>query len=189
MRTISLAVLGVLVAGAIAWGVAGRVGSSDPQMASTGHAPVMDTNPPYDRVFIDGMVPHHQLAVQMAQIVLERGKRPELRGMAKSVIDAQSKEITQMKAWRKAWFGSADTPMEMAHATPGMDLSALTGAADVDRAFIDQMVLHHQNAIDIATQAKTNAQHLEIRDLAARITTAQQSEVAQMERWRTAWYG
>ena len=50
-------------------------------------------------------------------------------------------------------------------------------------------VVAHSGAIDIATQAKANARHIEIRELAARITAAQRTEVAQMERWRIAWYG
>lgn len=49
--------------------------------------------------FIQGMIPHHQGAVDMAKIVLEHGKNPETRKLAQQIIAAQEKEIAWMKDW------------------------------------------------------------------------------------------
>jgi uncharacterized protein (DUF305 family) len=67
---------------------------------------------PFDKAFIDAMVPHHEGAIAMAKELLKKGEQPALRKMAKDIVDAQSEEIAQMKQWRKAWYGSAKVRTE-----------------------------------------------------------------------------
>ena len=62
---------------------------------------------PFDRAFIDMMVPHHQGAIRMARVELARGKNPKLKALAQSIIASQSREITQMNSWRRGWYGAA----------------------------------------------------------------------------------
>lgn len=52
-----------------------------------------------DADFVRGMIPHHQGAVDMAKIVLQHGKDPEVKKLAEDVIASQEKEITWMKSW------------------------------------------------------------------------------------------
>jgi len=49
--------------------------------------------------FVRGMIPHHQGAVDMAKIELDKGKDPEIKKFAQGIIDAQEKEIAFMKGW------------------------------------------------------------------------------------------
>jgi uncharacterized protein (DUF305 family) len=60
---------------------------------------------PFDRMFIDMMIPHHQGAIRMARVELEKGQNPELEKLAQNIVDAQTREIDQMNQWRVGWYG------------------------------------------------------------------------------------
>ncbi len=59
----------------------------------------------FDATFIEQMIPHHQGAVEMAQLALTSSKRPEIIKLANDIIASQQKEIEQMRSWQRAWFG------------------------------------------------------------------------------------
>jgi uncharacterized protein (DUF305 family) len=150
-----------------------------------------------DELFINMMVPHHQGAVAMAKIALERSERSEIRDMANAIISSQEAEITQLKNWKEQWYGSSETPsMQVMPAMGGghamnmqADVDTLKNAPEpFDLAFIDAMVPHHQSAIDAAQMVIDSAVHSEIRELARQIIEAQEKEIDQMMDWRQNWY-
>jgi uncharacterized protein (DUF305 family) len=59
---------------------------------------------PFDRAFIDVMIPHHQSAIVMAQVALEEGENPEIKELARNIVSAQQSEIEQMRQWRVEWY-------------------------------------------------------------------------------------
>src|SRR3989344_6924824 len=60
-----------------------------------------------DQHFIEEMIPHHEGAIAMAKLALERSKRPEMLSLADGIIEAQTREINNMNAWYGQWFGTA----------------------------------------------------------------------------------
>jgi len=147
----------------------------------------------YDQTFIDMMVTHHQAAIDMAKIAQRKGEHAEIKTLANDIVGAQDGEITKMKAWRKAWYGSDQIPASTMGGMAGMggmnvDLAQLENAQPFDKAFIDAMTPHHQSAIAMAQEAKIKAIHQEIKELAGQIIAAQQRELDQMQAWRARWY-
>lgn len=57
----------------------------------------------FDKAFIEGMIPHHQMAVMMANMLNGGTNRPEMKKLADDIISAQTKEIDQMRKWHKEW--------------------------------------------------------------------------------------
>lgn len=66
----------------------------------TSHMQSMPPGKEYDAMFIDMMIPHHEGAVTMSQEALAEAAHEEVRTLAGAIIDAQTREIRQMKAWR-----------------------------------------------------------------------------------------
>lgn len=62
------------------------------------------TGDAFDQEFLSEMVIHHQGAIDMAKMVPQMSKRPELLKLAQDIIEAQSKEITQMQEWQTQWY-------------------------------------------------------------------------------------
>ncbi len=84
---------------------AGDLGLSE-DMSGMGHdAAELEDAKPFDRAFIDAMIPHHQGAIRMARVQLDKGADGELKTLAQDIIKAQSREIEQMNEWRKEWYG------------------------------------------------------------------------------------
>ena len=187
---VSLALLVAVMTGCDGDRGSGSTPAATAATAARGHAmtkpDVMTV--PYDARFIDEMIPHHQAAIDMGREALAKAEHPEIHDLAQRIIASQQGEIDQMKAWRAAWYpGVAATPMSDMH--PGMKGLSSDASMPFDDRFIDAMIPHHEMAVDMATKARTQAEHAEIKDLAGRIVSAQQGEIQQMKDWRSKWFG
>jgi uncharacterized protein (DUF305 family) len=142
-----------------------------------------------DLDFVQGMVPHHQGAIDMAKVVLQYGKDPEVKKLAEGIVKAQEGEIVFMKDWLGKT-DSASLPAapestkanEQAMAVMMKNMMVpYTGDADVD--FMKGMIPHHQGAIDMAKVAIQFAKDPALLKLAGDIVGAQESEIAVMTEW------
>lgn len=193
----ALAVLAVVV-GTLAFtgpssdSAGGMMTMTDGQTMASSDMPMGEQSAaaPFDRAFIDAMVPHHEAAIAMARTALAAGlKAPALRSIAQAVVSTQQDEIDRMLDWRVEWYGSAEldpnayAQLGMSMAEMGMegDASELEGSPDVDADFASMMIAHHEGAVAMANMALERSQRDEIRTLARAIVAAQQDEIARMK--------
>jgi uncharacterized protein (DUF305 family) len=156
-----------------------------------------------DRHFITMMIPHHEGAVKMADLALKLSKRPEIKKLAEAIKRDQTREIDQMRAWYKQWYGTNVPPMSeiedtgmmgMRYRMMGMmnmteaDLKALANAPDFDKAFIEEMIPHHKMAL-MMTHMIVDSDRPEMRNLSRAIVQTQSAEIEQMRQWYSSWYG
>lgn len=63
----------------------------------------LETSTDFDRDFIREMIPHHQMAVMMASMLIGSTERPEMKKLGNDIIKAQTSEIEQMRGWYDEW--------------------------------------------------------------------------------------
>lgn len=154
-----------------------------------------------DKHFIEQMIPHHEGAIEMAKVGLEKGKRPEVISLANDIIEAQTKEISDMRSWYQGWFG-AQVPVTSQHNMGnshmmggsmvhmgGMsgDMESLKSAQDFDQEFIRQMISHHEMAVMMAQMLAASTERPEMKQLASNVITSQAKEIEMMRSWAEAW--
>src|SRR3989344_5628101 len=156
-----------------------------------------------DAHFIEQMIPHHEDAIAMANLALTNAKKSEIKKLAQNIVDSQSKEIDSMKEWYKDWYGrevpqdeqvmgghgmGGNTGMHMGMMGDETDMTRLEQSADFDRAFIEEMIPHHQMAVMMANMLKNGNNRPEMQRLADDIINAQTAEISQMRSWYSEWY-
>lgn len=135
----------------------------------------------FDIAFLSQMIAHHAAAVQMAKDAASGATKPETKQEAQKVIDAQTREITQMTGWLKSWYNTAPNKAEQALVNADMK-SMMEMPTTTDAMFFQMMIPHHQGAIDMSELALKNAARPELKKLAGQIITAQKAEIAEYQK-------
>ena len=153
-----------------------------------------------DRHFIEQMIPHHEGAIAMANLALQKARRPEIKTLATVIIAAQTAEIQSMDSWYQDWFGSNVPKVSIGMMSGGMmslsgmhmggqeDIAVLENVVDFDKAFIEAMIPHHQLAIMMANMLESGTNRPEMLQLAKNIISSQSKEIREMQTWYVQWY-
>ncbi|MFE0155847.1 DUF305 domain-containing protein [Nonomuraea sp. NPDC059007] len=161
--------------------------SSAPATTATASASPSASFNDADVMFAQMMIPHHEQAVEMAELATTRAADPEIKELASEIKAAQDPEIQTMKGWLTAW-GKPMPSGGMGHDMPGImseaDMKQLEGAkgAAFDKKFAELMIAHHNGAIEMARTEQSQGANPEAKALAKAIESAQQSEIAQMRK-------
>ena len=140
-----------------------------------------------DSMFAMMMIPHHQQAVEMSDMVLAKsGVDQRVRELAQQIKDAQAPEIELMQSWLEDWGMPHAGGMDGMDMGDGMmsddDMAALEAAegAEAARLFLEQMITHHEGAIEMAQAEMSQGRHPDVIALAQTIADAQTAEIALM---------
>jgi uncharacterized protein (DUF305 family) len=194
-RALALASLVALIATALAQGMNHgqmRGGAAQPGAAVSpmGMAMGMMATQTVDEAsFLVHMIPHHQEAVASARALAAVTERPELLELLEGIVTSQTAEIEAMEGWLDVWHPDVDRAV--AYVPMMRDLGPDAAVADVERAFLEDMIGHHMMAVHEAQTLLANglAEHDEVAALARSIVTTQMGEMHQMATWLGAWFG
>lgn len=155
--------------------------------------------------FLEGMIDHHQLALDMANDCLAKASTESVTTLCQMIIDAQSSEIEQMREWLLAWYNIEYRPISMYNPSddmggmdhgdmqmdepvvdPPMMMGMMAGldrleGLDYEIAWLESMIDHHDDALHMSERVLERAEHEELRTLAENIIAAQSAEIAMME--------
>jgi uncharacterized protein (DUF305 family) len=143
----------------------------------------------YEIQFMQSMIDHHAMAVEMAELCLDRAIHEELRTTCESIIATQSQEIQQMQTWLSEWYGITYAPQMSKQEQRDLDRLASLSGAEFEIAFMEMMIEHHQTAIREASQCVEDAYHKPLIRLCEQIIAAQSAEIEQFRTWLCEWYG
>ncbi|MFI6009520.1 DUF305 domain-containing protein [Streptomyces sp. NPDC051243] len=149
-----------------------------------------------DVTFAQGMIPHHQQALEMAELAADRASSAQVKDLAARIQKAQDPEIKTMSGWLESW--GEDVPS----AAPGMDHSGHSGGSgmagmmdkedmdklskasgkDFDTMFLTMMVEHHEGAVEMAEAEKSKGSYGPATELADAVITAQTAEIEEMNK-------
>lgn len=161
--------------------------------------------------YMEGMIDHHQMALDMAEDCLAKVETEAFRSVCQGVIDAQTPEIETLRGWLREWYGIEYAPMPMSqlmdlmglapgagmemghgdHTTnPMTDMPLMMGMmAGLDRvegveyeaAWLEAMIDHHDDAVHMSERILRYAVHEELLALAQQIIDDQTAEIELME--------
>lgn len=145
-----------------------------------------------DIEFAQGMIAHHEQAIEMAEIALDPaiGANPGVVDLATRIEQAQDGEVALMTGWLTA----AGEPVAM-DTSDGHDMSSMEGmmtadqmdamaamtGTDFDSMWLEMMIAHHEGAISQSETVKADGSNPEVLALADQIIVAQQAEIAEMQ--------
>ncbi len=147
----------------------------------------------FDLDFANMMIMHHQAAVDMSEVEIDKGTDEQIKTMAKNIITAQNAEIGQLRAFIESYkMPDAEMKMTKKHdeLTKGMktmkdkmNKMKMTGNADKD--FVMMMIPHHETAVKMAKDELSHGKQPGLKKMAQKMIADQSKEIDQFKSWRS----
>ncbi len=139
-----------------------------------------------DQKFVQQMIPHHEQAVTMSEMVIDTEVSSELADLASEIIKAQAVEIEQMESFLNEWKVKSDPHSghmmsgdESHGMMTGEDLEKLKNSSvgDFEKMWLTMMLAHHNGAVRMAETVIADGKDSRVKTLAQNIIGAQQKEI------------
>ncbi|MDB5203798.1 MAG: hypothetical protein JWQ27_3207 [Ferruginibacter sp.] len=152
----------------------------------------MSGDPDYD--FAAMMIAHHQAAIDMSLVEIEKGTDPAIVEMAKAIKLAQVTEISRMEAYLRSRtdidglnLSKEQEPEAMSGMMSMMDaMKGVKKGTTIDHDFVRMMIPHHQGAVQMSNDLLKNGKSAEMKTLANAIIAAQTAEINSFNQWLSA---
>lgn len=185
-------IAGGLLAGAVLLGGCSSAGdgtAADSNTSAGSSATVSEEFNDADVAFAQGMIPHHEGALVMAEMALERSTEPRVLDLAERIQAGQDPEIDLMTGWLQEWgepvepsgMGGMDHGSDggMDHGSEGMGDMPAAGP-DFDVTWLQSMIEHHDGAVIMAQIEIDEGANEDAIDLARLIVETQNDEINEM---------
>ena len=136
-----------------------------------------------DRNFITMMIPHHQSAIDMSQLILKTTKDPQVKTWATNIIRDQQREINEMQALLKQFGGPVQGMGGQMNQMMGDMTTPINQASNKDVAFVQGMIPHHGMAIMMADHLLMQSRNPTMQKLGRDIITAQAQEIYEFQQY------
>lgn len=193
---ISAAAIAVLVVGCGS-GDTGASHQMDETTTSTQSGTGQAKHNDQDIAFAQGMIPHHQQAIDMAGMAAGKASNAQVKDLASRIQAAQDPEIQQLTDMLERWGAPTEPSTSGESGMPGMDHGDMSGegmmsdeemqqldgatGAEFDRMWVRMMIEHHQGAVAMAKTELEQGSDAEAKDLAQKIVDAQEAEIKEMQ--------
>lgn len=145
-----------------------------------------------DIAFAQAMVPHHEQAIEMADLVDDANASAEVTALAAQIKAAQGPEIKQLNEWLAEWDADSGDMAGMDHGSHGSDMTGMMSDDDMksladasgvafDQAWLTMMIAHHEGAVDMAKTQLDEGKSPEATELAKAIIAGQEKEITTMK--------
>ena len=137
-----------------------------------------------DLMYAQMMIPHHEQAVEMAELAVTRTANPKVLAIAEKIKSAQAPEIAVMAAWLGGKVSELHSGhgMDMMGMLTGAEMKALKAAVDdkFDQLFVKGMIAHHEGAIAM-TQGILNSKNPIVKKFGEKVVKDQTAEIEELK--------
>lgn len=135
-----------------------------------------------DRRYLNAMITHHQQAINLARQAETLSERKEIKDLATEIITNEPKLIDELYAYKKSWYNDrrpAPSPRQQNLGTAGETF---------DLRFLNALIAHHEEGINMAAEIKAKSSRTEILDNADDVSIFLNNSLTTLHSWRLDWY-